>query len=254
MIKDNKVSKYFLYAIGEIILVVIGILIALSINNWNENNKAKSRLKSDLLELKSELNSDLIRLNSVLIQLKVIDEKGMYLLDFLAQKLEIVDSVKVQEAFVDVATLASFGKSNTAYDNLINNGNYQLVENKTLKEKLGFFHNTRDWYDAYHNGPLLESYYQYVRIIHKYAKPGFVRKTYEAAWPKKNEVIANEIHNNSYSSNIDFNKLIKANDILVLLDQVQLSRYVQIIQYSIIKSDIEELILLIDYEINVYNY
>jgi len=36
MIKENKVSKYMLYAIGEIILVVIGILIALSINNYNE--------------------------------------------------------------------------------------------------------------------------------------------------------------------------------------------------------------------------
>ena len=39
MIKENKVSKYLLYAIGEIILVVIGILIALSINNWNEQMK-----------------------------------------------------------------------------------------------------------------------------------------------------------------------------------------------------------------------
>ena len=37
MIKENKVSKYFLYAIGEIVLVVIGILIALSLNNWKEN-------------------------------------------------------------------------------------------------------------------------------------------------------------------------------------------------------------------------
>jgi hypothetical protein len=41
MIKENRVSKYLLYAIGEIILVVIGILIALQINNWNEDRKAK---------------------------------------------------------------------------------------------------------------------------------------------------------------------------------------------------------------------
>jgi len=39
MIKENRASKYLLYAIGEIVLVVIGILIALSINNWNEKNK-----------------------------------------------------------------------------------------------------------------------------------------------------------------------------------------------------------------------
>jgi hypothetical protein len=42
LLMENKTGKYFKYAIGEIILVVIGILIALSINNWNENRKLKS--------------------------------------------------------------------------------------------------------------------------------------------------------------------------------------------------------------------
>ncbi|MFT6046016.1 MAG: hypothetical protein ACI9WC_001721, partial [Arenicella sp.] len=39
LIKENKVGKYLLYAIGEIVLVVIGILIALQINTWNEDRK-----------------------------------------------------------------------------------------------------------------------------------------------------------------------------------------------------------------------
>ena len=39
----GKTSKYFKYAIGEIVLVVIGILIALQINNWNEENKLKNQ-------------------------------------------------------------------------------------------------------------------------------------------------------------------------------------------------------------------
>ena len=65
--------------------MVIGILIALSINNWNENIKAKSQLKSDLFELKSELESDLTRLDSVLIRINSIDEEGNYLLEFLEQ-------------------------------------------------------------------------------------------------------------------------------------------------------------------------
>jgi hypothetical protein len=42
---ENKTGKYFKYAIGEIILVVIGILIALQINNWNEARK-KNRLRN----------------------------------------------------------------------------------------------------------------------------------------------------------------------------------------------------------------
>ena len=39
LLSENKFSKYLLYAIGEIVLVVIGILIALQINNWNEDKK-----------------------------------------------------------------------------------------------------------------------------------------------------------------------------------------------------------------------
>lgn len=46
LMEQNKTSKYFKYAIGEIILVVIGILIALQINNWNENRKAKQNEKA----------------------------------------------------------------------------------------------------------------------------------------------------------------------------------------------------------------
>jgi Family of unknown function (DUF6090) len=58
MIKENKVSKYMLYAIGEIVLVVIGILIALSINNWNEDRKLKNELGLFQASLISELNKD----------------------------------------------------------------------------------------------------------------------------------------------------------------------------------------------------
>ena len=46
LIIENKTSKYFKYAIGEIILVVIGILIALQINNWNENRNKTDEIES----------------------------------------------------------------------------------------------------------------------------------------------------------------------------------------------------------------
>ncbi len=58
----NLNGRYFKYAIGEIILVVIGILIALSINNLNENRKQKERQKQYLIALVSELRTDLIDL------------------------------------------------------------------------------------------------------------------------------------------------------------------------------------------------
>jgi uncharacterized membrane protein YgaE (UPF0421/DUF939 family) len=65
MIKESKVSKYLLYAIGEIILVVIGILIALQINNWNKSNQSRKVELAYLKEISKNLKSDLgdIRFN-----------------------------------------------------------------------------------------------------------------------------------------------------------------------------------------------
>ena len=56
--EKNKPGKYFKYAIGEIILVVIGILIALQINNWNENRKEKEALNAIYSTVVSDIECD----------------------------------------------------------------------------------------------------------------------------------------------------------------------------------------------------
>ena len=55
---ENKTGKYFKYAIGEIVLVVIGILIALQINNWNQNRIENKEVKTYLNNLIQDLNDD----------------------------------------------------------------------------------------------------------------------------------------------------------------------------------------------------
>ncbi len=64
MADDNKPVKYLRYAIGEIVLVVIGILIALQINNWNENRKEINIEKKILVEISKGLKQDLIDIKS----------------------------------------------------------------------------------------------------------------------------------------------------------------------------------------------
>jgi hypothetical protein len=56
LMSENKTSKYFKYAIGEILLVVIGILIALQINTWNEERKERNREQAILKNLQLEFN------------------------------------------------------------------------------------------------------------------------------------------------------------------------------------------------------
>ena len=66
---ENKTGKYFKYAIGEIVLVVIGILIALQINNWNETRKLQSTMKSIYSIIKTDLQSDIKNIDLVITEM-----------------------------------------------------------------------------------------------------------------------------------------------------------------------------------------
>ena len=66
LVSEDRTGKYFKYAIGEIILVVIGILIALSINNWNEENNSKIKSSKYFEKLVSDLVQDTININNLI--------------------------------------------------------------------------------------------------------------------------------------------------------------------------------------------
>ncbi|WP_229741435.1 DUF6090 family protein, partial [Planktosalinus lacus] len=61
LLNEGKTTKYFKYAIGEIILVVIGILIALQINNWNERENSISQAEKHLKTIKLNLQDDILQ-------------------------------------------------------------------------------------------------------------------------------------------------------------------------------------------------
>jgi hypothetical protein len=91
---ENRVGKYMRYAIGEILLVVIGILIALQINNWNEKHKAKVYEIKMLSEIRNAMISD-IKLFDYLVndRLAEIDSFSTVLLDLYLKKEPVPDSV-----------------------------------------------------------------------------------------------------------------------------------------------------------------
>ena len=89
LLEKNKTTKYLKYAIGEIFLVVIGILIALSINNWNEGQKTKDKEQILLSQLKQEFEDDLRQLNDKIAIRKRIITSCKVILYILDEKLEI---------------------------------------------------------------------------------------------------------------------------------------------------------------------
>ncbi|MEL4456496.1 DUF6090 family protein [Lutimonas vermicola] len=68
LLAEGKTGQYFKYAIGEIILVVIGILIALQINNWNEQRKVDREIVKTLTEIRSNLISDSLSIRETRIK------------------------------------------------------------------------------------------------------------------------------------------------------------------------------------------
>jgi len=78
LLTDNKFSKYLLYAIGEILLVVIGILIALQVDNWNESNRKDLLFKDSIEQISHSLESDVAEFKRIsdglTNQIKLIDK------------------------------------------------------------------------------------------------------------------------------------------------------------------------------------
>lgn len=127
---EGKTTKYFKYAVGEIILVVIGILIALQINNWNswknDRKEEQAILKSLLREFKNnlvELEKDHTLNNASLDALfTLLNEKRTTL------KPQEIDSL-VGTAF----NYATFDAGIGVFDETISSGKMQLIENDSLR-------------------------------------------------------------------------------------------------------------------------
>jgi len=139
LLTENKFSKYLLYAIGEIILVVIGILFALSINNWNTTRELKKQNQEFLKKMLTELEQNKVRIEYAII-------KGVRSWPGLAKATKACDSLlkltykglnKSDLAYVLSAQIDAGGTAlalNTStHEELLNTGKlYSLGANKLV--------------------------------------------------------------------------------------------------------------------------
>ncbi len=83
LIHSNNTRKYILYALGEIALVVIGILLALQINNWNEDRKNRNLERSTLVEIRSSINEEIDLFKKEIQYQKSLGDVSIFLLDHI---------------------------------------------------------------------------------------------------------------------------------------------------------------------------
>ena len=143
------VGKYIKYAIGEIVLVVIGILIALQINNWNEERKEVIIGVQFLKGIRADLEKDIILVDSVLeIHTKtfsvissidsIFHKKHIYQAKINSPFFDKPDTLDIEYVFY---RNISFRPINSTYNSIIADGKTALIKNKSLLDKIQRIYN-----------------------------------------------------------------------------------------------------------------
>jgi hypothetical protein len=145
LLQDNKITSYVLYAIGEIILVVLGILIALGINNWNENRKDRSLEETYLKRFLDDLEEEDVYVQSFIIYNKrVNDHANKAVLYFEDPSIAMVNPT---QSLVDIYQASQFNDARTTastYKELNASGQINLLQNQRLRSMLINFYEL-DW-------------------------------------------------------------------------------------------------------------
>ena len=140
LLEDNRFRKYVVYALGEIALVMIGILLALQVNNWNENRKNIATKNVQCLELLASLDNDLIEIDNYNERLRILEEEGQYLWEVVNGRRNVQDTNYFKSCFLNAANLFAFTPNNTVYDNLVQSGGLSLIKSDSIKNLFGLYY------------------------------------------------------------------------------------------------------------------
>ncbi len=186
LLNEGKTTKYFKYAIGEIVLVVIGILIALQINNWNEDRLTKLQIKTNLLNLSKAIQQDL----DLLKEIEEINDFRYNSINQILRWAEIplqeIDTIPIKlmstsiwEVAVPETFDAEFYKKSFRYiqmprrmivqtyamEELKNLGLYSKLDNQKLKNLLNKYYSDLKWFfglDELFTNEFVDEYENYI--------------------------------------------------------------------------------------------
>ena len=133
LLTENKYSKYVLYAIGEVALVVIGILIALSLNNSNDHKKRKVQEVKILKEIKSELDFVLNDIKEDIVGYERNLNSTEIIYSSILNQEDYTDSLK--RHYVNMFAKEEFLASTSAFESLQSLG-LEIVSNDSIRDGL----------------------------------------------------------------------------------------------------------------------
>jgi hypothetical protein len=168
LLKTNKTGKYFKYALGEIILVVIGILIALQINNWHEVNKTNELETKILKELYVNLSADLKEPQSDLNFMDDINNACLSIEDYIKKFPSPNDTIC--KVFSSLRVTPHFDPNKSGYQLLQSKG-VEIISNNSLRNSISLlyersypyykrYEEERLRFHAMHSEPILLNYFR----------------------------------------------------------------------------------------------
>ena len=132
-LNENKLGKYLKYAIGEIVLVMIGILLALQVNTWNNNRELKKEERKVIKSLHQEFSKNLKKIdviyNSQLKRKKAIE-------NIMSTELQTLSADSLVTLMNTINVNWTFDPFQGIYNSVIGSGKIELISNDSLKTKL----------------------------------------------------------------------------------------------------------------------
>lgn len=133
---ENKTGKYLKYAIGEIILVMIGILLALQVNTWNEQRKNKIKEETILMSLNKEFKANRIQLDTVLSYHERAFKGCKKLIAMFPIDIEKDNLDSISKYLWNASLTWTFNPSQGSINSIVNTSSFDLINDIELRELL----------------------------------------------------------------------------------------------------------------------
>ena len=141
----GRTRKYLKYAIGEIVLVIVGILIALQINDWNENRISQLRIDSRLINLTKDLETEIEEMTGILEASKnrIIVNRAILTGSNRLGSFSVEDTIFQEynnKKYINpnsvISNLRTLDGNRSAYNGLINSAEFYLIKNQSLANRI----------------------------------------------------------------------------------------------------------------------
>jgi len=211
---DNKLMKYMRYAIGEIVLVMVGILLALQVNNWNEERKQSIQVNKALESLMEDLSiqNEIINEQILYEKIKIATVDSIY--DLMALSIDI----RKMERFLDSLTARrTFVSVKATFNNLEESGGLLFLKDLKLQNSIVRYYQKLEYTTSVVNNNNLfivdNQYSQYYleNPLHLYLNQnGVVSKSDDLSFEQRYRLQINIIQRKSISkSNLDLTSILK---------------------------------------------